>query len=362
MHLPDQTQHVAITAIGTYECLLSWDDLDGLVNVDVLMLVGNINDDNEAIRLVVRGSGTEAHENGYFVYISNAYYIAKLIDGSKTNLSSVLYLQTRADQGYWWRFRVQGNTLKCKFWNIWTIEPDEWHLECEDSDIPGGGWIGISTDSAQVLDVNYFGVATGGRTIGVNDASPLLRKRRARYFGTLYMPTDNDEAVNWVDAMGGQMPAGAGRYLVGIRFRTAATSDDSAYVRLAVYSGGSLSSGPDGATLLADSGQVLASVVGGWNTYTLPAPVEVPSDAPLWVALKANDGTVDVLYWAESGICGDYQIARGRFRSDTVDTDESVAWPSTWPADGGSFSSRWRAVEAIFDSLTTSTTSTTTTT
>ena len=358
--IPGQTQHMNYVAGGGYTPLLSWDEVDGKKNVDVLMLVGEYHGDDEAFRLYVRGSGNEGHEQGYFLHISTTYYIAKYIDGSKTNLSTVLYQPPRAGVAYWWRFRVQGNTLKAKYWSIWTVEPSEWHLECEDSDISDGGWIGFGGESNLIYDINYFGVATGGRAISVKDASALLHQQTV-IFGTLYIPNTSDEAVNWADAMGGHVPAGFNRQLTGIRFRTAATSDNGAYVRLAVYSGGALATGPDGATLLADSGQVLASVVDGWNVYTLPSPVNIPNDAPLWVAIKADDGAVDVVYRGESGACGDYQVARGRFRSNTIDTDESVAWPETWPEDGGGFSGRWRAVEAILDNMTTTTTSTTTT-
>jgi hypothetical protein len=358
--LPGQTKHLSYVTTGAYTGMLSWDVLDGQQNVDVLMLVGDDQGDNETFRIYVRGSGAEGHEQAYLMHISTSCYLAKLIDGSRTNLCDTVYGPPRSGVAYWWRFRVQGDTIQAKYWSIWTVEPSEWHMEATDSDISAGGWVGFGGESNLIFDINYFGVATGGRSISIRDASELLYQQTV-IFGTLYIPSTSNEAVNWADAMGGHIPAGFDRKLTGVRFKTADTSDNSAYVRMAVYSGGDLASGPDGATLLADSGQILASVVDGWNTYNFPSPVSIPNDAPLWVVIKADDGTVDVVYRGESGACGDYQIARGRFRSDTLDTDESVAFPNPWPVDGGGFSGRWRAIEAILDNLTTTTTSTTTT-
>jgi len=146
--------------------------------------------------------------------------------------------------------------------------------------------------------------------------------------------------ANQCRAMGGTFNGGSGQELVSISMYLSGSTD----LRLAVYQGGSLSTGPDGATLIWDGGTVTVSGA-AWYTTTHPGPnPALTNGAVTWIGFKSNDAAPTWYYSSSSGDAGDFQTAEGRYNSTAVSNNEATAWPSTWPSDGGSFSAFWYSV------------------
>ncbi len=146
---------------------------------------------------------------------------------------------------------------------------------------------------------------------------------------------------NWARAMGGTSPNLDNMVLDSVSIYVGTTHTQQ--IRLAVYSGGDLVTGPAGATLLHDYGETSGSGTSEWLTITGPQ-ISLPKNTPTWVAFR-NNGGYTVYYQSSSPIGSDYQTARGRWASIDIDGDETSSYPSTWPTDsGGSFSNFWYSV------------------
>jgi hypothetical protein len=155
--------------------------------------------------------------------------------------------------------------------------------------------------------------------------------------------------VNWVRVMSGNAPSSAGMNLKSVSIYVDGNHADQ--VRLAVYTGGSLTAGPAGATLLYDFGATTGSAVNQWLTLTYSGPdIVVPANDPVWIAFKGNSGGngFDVRY-GTSATGSDFQTTNGRWQSASVSTDETVGYPATWPADSGSFSNYWYSVYLTYE-------------
>jgi len=133
----------------------------------------------------------------------------------------------------------------------------------------------------------------------------------------------------------------ANQELVSVSMYLSNTSD----IRIAVYQGGSLSAGPQGATLVWDGGIMSSS--GGtpkWYTNTHPGPYPaLTNGAVTWIMYKSNNNANNWYYSASSADAGDFQTANGRWDS-SESNDETIAYPSTWPSDSGTFGNFWYSV------------------
>lgn len=152
---------------------------------------------------------------------------------------------------------------------------------------------------------------------------------------------------SWVRAMGGTFDGGAS-VLTSISAYMEGTDD----IRAAVYQGGSLSTGPDAATLVWDAGLMNSPGTAAWVTANHPGGPypALTNNEVTWVAIKAGSGSPSVYYSTSSGDSNDFQSANGRYQSNTITTDETVAWPSTWPTDGGSFGATWFSINLGYES------------
>jgi hypothetical protein len=150
--------------------------------------------------------------------------------------------------------------------------------------------------------------------------------------------------ANFTRLMSGTAPSSTGMVLKSISVYVGANHGDQ--MRLAVYSGGSLSAGPAGATLLYDFGQTSGSGTDQWLTLTYSGPdISVPANQPLWIALKSNGGgTGFSVVYSSSATGSNFQSARGRYSSTSVSTDNTISYPATWPAGTGSFTNYWYSV------------------
>ncbi|RLG45541.1 MAG: hypothetical protein DRN81_01095, partial [Thermoproteota archaeon] len=96
---------------------------------------------------------------------------------------------------------------------------------------------------------------------------------------------------------------------------------------------------PESADLIADLGQTSGSATNTW--LELDANQQpIPKNKTLWIAFKYDAG-FSVRYFS-SPVNKDFQEADGRWWSDSLSADPTVAYPSTWPAtDDGSYALFW---------------------
>jgi hypothetical protein len=152
------------SADGRY--FLSWDDLDGSEDIELLSLNRWAGATSGAIQgLSVRGSGTSTTEQAYTAYFADADNEVRLVkyngDGSVTEINTFSMTLTN-DPWYWLRLRVEGTSLKVKAWDYGEAEPEAWDLEETDSDISGGGWAGVVTYKSDWEYVDWFSVGIDG--------------------------------------------------------------------------------------------------------------------------------------------------------------------------------------------------------
>lgn len=154
---------------------------------------------------------------------------------------------------------------------------------------------------------------------------------------------DLSTAVNHSRAMGGTSPDLDGMLLRSINVYVGSTH--TSQLRLAAYTGGNLSTGPAGASLLYDFGQTSGTSTNTWLFYeSLGDDIIIPKNSPTWCAWKGNDSGFTIHYYSSSPSGSNYQTGQGRWDSASVSSDETVAYPSTWPADGGSFFDFWYSI------------------
>ena len=151
-------------------------------------------------------------------------------------------------------------------------------------------------------------------------------------------------------ALGGLSPPKKGMVLTSVSILVPRASEGQ--IRLAVYAGGTLEGGPHAGTpagLLYDFGKTSQGQA-GWITLEHPkGGVPLPANTPIWLAWKGTGGRVNLKYQEGFGSSGDFQTTRGRWESQAVDSDENMAWPTTWPADdGGGFEDFWYSCYLTF--------------
>lgn len=148
--------------------------------------------------------------------------------------------------------------------------------------------------------------------------------------------------VNWFRMMGGTSPNTDNMVLQTVLVYMSSTV--TANVRVGVYQGGALDN-PTGASLVEDLGLVANGGAAGWKTATSSGNPSLTKAAVTWIAIKGNDGTINVNNSGSSGDAGDFQSVRGRNDQSgaiTGGASEDNAFPAT--IDGTSaFSSFWYA-------------------
>lgn len=151
---------------------------------------------------------------------------------------------------------------------------------------------------------------------------------------------------NWCRAMGGTLPNVDNMILRRVGLRVGATHTQQ--IRMAVYTGGSLTTGPAGASLLIDFGVTSGTGTNEWSYIETDSLIYLPKNVVAWVAFR-NDGGLSTLASTTSPAGSDFQSARGRWTSVDLDGDETSAYPSTWPTDsGGSFADFWYSVQLVY--------------
>lgn len=318
--------------------LISCDDMDGAVDVDIIALV-KTSVLASGIRICARASGAAGSEYSYVVAITATdVNLFKYVNGVSTGIGTVNV--TLSTSGYYWiRFKLSGTSLKVKLWEYDQVEPYHWILDDTDSDISSGGWIGISSYAISDSYCYYFAATDVG-----NVTFPVAYKQD-KTFGCINNAFYSLAAgFNGTRIIGGYFQH-SGRQLTGVKIWVAGTH--TSQFRLAVYRGGALND-PSGATLLHDFGLTTGAAINQWLTYTC-SPINIAANDVLWFALKGNDGNFHIRYTVNPATCGNYQIVRGRYASTAVSSDETVAYPNPWPADSGSFADYWFKLRILLD-------------
>ncbi|MCH8907004.1 MAG: hypothetical protein IH840_07935, partial [Candidatus Heimdallarchaeota archaeon] len=121
----------------------------------------------------------------------------------------------------------------------------------------------------------------------------------------------------------------------------------SGSVRLGIYQGGDLVTGPPTANLVWDAGLIIAPGIDSWQTIPI-SDIQLNASLATWICWKANDESVSVYFRTTSNTDDDFQDSRGSFISDTESSDETVAWSSNFPASG-SFDTRYYSIYLTYD-------------
>lgn len=152
-------------------------------------------------------------------------------------------------------------------------------------------------------------------------------------------------SVNWCRAMVGTSPNTDSLILKSVNIRVG--TSHSQQVRLAVYQGGVDADDPTGATLVW---QGLTTGSGTSEWIQLSASDEsLTKNVLTWIAIKGNDSGFSTLYQStDPG--GDFTSDSGRYLSDgAISSDESVAYPATWPSDSSTRSDFWYSLYLTYD-------------
>lgn len=113
-------------------------------------------------RSILRGSGSDDAENGYWVEVEapeSSFRLGKYTDGSLTTLKR---FGTPTEGTFFYRrFRAEGDQLKVKVWPASEDEPSGWDVSMTDPD-HSSGWVGLGSFDAELVETDIFSVATGG--------------------------------------------------------------------------------------------------------------------------------------------------------------------------------------------------------
>jgi len=156
-------QMLRLTHDASQRYELSWDAPGTPVDAEVLYLCEPQGDDS--MRLLLRGSGDDTSETGYYVYgltSTDRVYLGYYNNAAGTEITNFVHTLS-AGQAYWIRFRVEGDQLKVKIWDKGDPEPGSWNLEETDGTLTSGGWVAAGKWGAS-SEISFFSVATRGAT------------------------------------------------------------------------------------------------------------------------------------------------------------------------------------------------------
>lgn len=155
------------TEAGTGRRAITWNAIDTdaeRANVEVLFKwkTGTTINPPAAI---LRASGAAATEQGYWLGGFNATqkHLGKYVGGTFTNITNIA-AAFAASTWYLTRARVNGTTVQQKTWLATDPEPASWDSTATDSSISAAGKVGVFNGSNGVRTIDWFAVATGGRT------------------------------------------------------------------------------------------------------------------------------------------------------------------------------------------------------
>lgn len=326
--------------------VVTWDDVGSVADIDILAKIkmGSVIG-TSAVRIYARVSGSDTTENCYFVQVlSTSFGIHKYVAGTSLSVDFVDFNLSANDE-FWVRFSLVGTALKAKIWEKDSVEPDDWTIEVTDSSL-SSGLVGLGHyESTLTFYCDYFECVTVSGSATYPPSGWDYNNAFSTINGTDAVPP----YLNTGKAQGGQF-IDSSRKLKGVSIYCVDHSDD---IRIAVYSGGSLVDGPEGATLLKDFGLTSGSVTNDYVTITTGDDIDIPVDTPIWFVIKGDNAagfsfrasTID-----KEGCHGNFQLAKGRFDvTDNTGNDPDVAFAGTFPTGTETDAAYWYDVKILLD-------------
>lgn len=156
------------TSSGLERRALSWDAIDSdseRQDSEVLVKFETSSASGFQFYFRIRGSGSAGNETSYNLIVSSdTLFIHKYDNGVSTSIVTKS-ITLVADTLYWIRFRVNGSSLKGRFWLDSVSEPSAWDLETTDTAITGDGFVGLgNATAAGTRTFEFFSVGTNGDT------------------------------------------------------------------------------------------------------------------------------------------------------------------------------------------------------
>lgn len=157
------------TAVG--DSFFAWTDadVDTQADCEILALIRPNADSgttDNAIGVILRGSGTNVTKTGYRAVLNSAtaaarnrIEISKWVNGTFTFLANATFAWATGTN-YWLRFRARGTSLKVKVWAEGGAEPGSWNVTTTDADVAGPGKSGAYVyHTSSTFYVGSFAVA-----------------------------------------------------------------------------------------------------------------------------------------------------------------------------------------------------------
>ena len=151
---------------GTVFEALTWDDINSDADRDDVEIVGQFKPRSATgtRTFVFRLSGTNG--TGYAIRLRTTNFTAyRFSAGTMTSIADVTSLSLSSSSWYWVRFRINGSSVKARYWLDGDTEPGTWDVDTTDSTYSTAGQVGVLAGSgSQIQDWRYFGVGTNGDT------------------------------------------------------------------------------------------------------------------------------------------------------------------------------------------------------
>lgn len=169
-------------AVG--DSFFAWTDAEAesFADCEVLALIRPNADSgttDNAIGVILRGSGTNVTKTGYRAVLNSAtagarnrIEISKWVAGSFTFLANATFAWATGTN-YWIRFRARGTSLRVRVWADGSPEPGTWNVTTSDADVTGRGKAGAYIyHPSSSFYVGSFAVAPlSGLVIQLKDGS-----------------------------------------------------------------------------------------------------------------------------------------------------------------------------------------------
>lgn len=156
---------------------LSWDRVGEATDVEIVVLTRVVSNDDiftSWCRPIVRAGGDAGSEEGYFTDVKpDTIRIRKYTGGELTTLAES-NTDRNVDRWFYLRFRVEGDQLKVRQWDLGDVEPTTWDVETVDEEISSSGLVGIGGVSTDTQYWDFVSVATDGATAPLDGSDSAL--------------------------------------------------------------------------------------------------------------------------------------------------------------------------------------------
>lgn len=152
---------------------LSWDDAEDGGHDDVEIVTKlRITSGGIAYGVGVRANNDIDVYNVVIDEAADEIRTNKLVNTTFTNLATTAETLVAGD--WWWvRLRLNGTTVRARFWKDGNPEPGTWDVDTTDSSISAAGWVGLWIfNGGQTVDYDVIGVGTNGDVAPDSESSP----------------------------------------------------------------------------------------------------------------------------------------------------------------------------------------------